>query len=315
MRYVPYCLPIALIVIWSTTGLAAESESPKEESAEAAERMLLKARDKAGDLIRFEAEFYISEVDHPFSEEKRGRGRIYFEAAGDACIERHTIDISRMTSRHRSRDGMQYTLEEIRPETWMWKNGELTWVDDEHRTYAIHTEQPRCNSLGYWSGSWFSPFVTPRICIPLWLDPEVEWEYLKSQYKFVDAKSTPGEFAFRLVRRDPDQRADWCDGSRFEWDYSIVLDRRTCLPKKYTIMTTTGTSEQTYIYTRFDINPPHHELHVDLTGYKDSRTQSSQTHDKDARTLPTQSTSNGKESQQTDGTFLLCLRLLAWYFF
>ena len=303
MRFVPYCLAIALILIWSATGLAAESESPKDESAEAAERMLLKARDKAEDLIRFEAEFYISKVDHPFSQERRGRGRIYFEPPGDARIEWRKIDISRMTSRYRSSDGMKYSLEEIRPETWMWKNGEQTCVDEERRTFTIIKDESRCNSLGYWSGSWFSPFVTPRICIPLWLDPEVEWKYLKSQYKFVDAKSTPLAFTVRLVRRDPDRTPDWCDGSRFEWNCSIVLDRRTCLPRRSTIMSTTGTFEQTYIYTRFDINPPHREMRVDLAGYKD------------ARTLPKESSSNDKGADPSGATILVCLQFLVWYLF
>jgi hypothetical protein len=300
MRTVPCCLSIGLIVICSAAGLAAESES-KEESAEAAERILLAMREKAGDLQRFEAEFYYLEVDHLCGTEKRGRGHVYFESPCDAQFEVRTIDISHMQSRQYP-NGRSYSLEKIRPLTWLWQNGTCTEIDEPFHTYTIYKLKPKGDCFVGWF-SYIQLASAPRLSVPLWLDPEVEWEYLKSQYKFVDAKSTPLEFAVRLVRRDSDRRPDWCDGSRFEWDYRIVLDRRTCLPKRYTILQTSATLEQTYIYGRFDINPPHRELRVDLTGYVD------------ARTLPSQSTSNDKGSDPIGATLLVCLQFLAWYLF
>ena len=216
----------------------AEQEPIKKEPPEAAIAMLQKLREKAGDLPRFEAEFWIVELDHDLGQEKRGRGHIYFESPSEAAMEARPIALLQKQSRHRDPSGRErsYTIENIEPATWLWKNATLTAISERDHTYSSGKLEWAGSSHGTWSGLSY-PILHPRCCLPVWLDPEFDFSRVKSRYRFVDVKSNTSAIAFRMVHvdcRDPIVRWDWCDRLAFESDHTLLFDRRTGLPTQWT---------------------------------------------------------------------------------
>jgi hypothetical protein len=57
-----------------------------------------------------------------------------------------------------------------------------------------------------------------------------------------------------------------CD-PRLESNQVLIIDRKTLLPKWWRIRTS-ETSDQTLVFTRFDVDPPRRELQVAVNGYK-----------------------------------------------
>jgi hypothetical protein len=266
------CVLTAFALAAPATLAGAEPDPIMEEPAAAAMGMLQKFREKVGDLERFEAEFWIVDLDHAFQGEKRGRGHIYFESPSGAIMEFRSIDIPQKQSQHRDPSGhvRTYTLETIPSTTLFWKNATLTITDEGAHTYSIQKLESAGTPLGTWTG-FFYPFLHPRCCLPVWLDPEIELERVKSRYRFVDGKSNASAFAFRMVQiecRDPIVQWDWCDRGAFDYDHILLFDRRTSLPTRWTVRTGPFASERTFVFTRFDLAPPHRELKLDLKGYR-----------------------------------------------
>jgi hypothetical protein len=262
MLKVSLALSIAVATIWPLTLVAADETSWHDESAENAEHQLEQARAAVGELCRFELDFLESQLDTAFATEYRCRRRLYCEESAGCLLECRPVDISHRTSRGRPRFNTPYSLSTRKSETWLCAKGTLTVIDEAQRSYQ--TENIRPNS---WWAPWLST-ATAHQFIPPWLDPQVDWQDLKTHYRIARARSTPTEFLVDLAPLKEFESTPATDDERFHGSHhQLLLDRRTSLPKRWTLTRRDCNRDRLIVYTRFDVNPPHRELTISLTGY------------------------------------------------
>ncbi len=236
----------------------------KPESEEAALQILRKTRQSLGELRRFEIECLRSSADVNFERERRGSFRIYCEKSLGYLITCRPLDGSLMHSSRRTHSDEHYPVESDRSETWLVAAGQFTFLDEEQRTY----ETGAVTDTQSLFGSLFADM--PRCCIPAWVDPSVDLDSLQTRFRIVSARSTSNSFLveFAPLSQDPAWRIG--DDERLRGEQSIVIDRHTLRPTRWWKKDVFG-SELTWIYKRFDLNPPPRELRVSLDGYKNAR--------------------------------------------
>jgi hypothetical protein len=255
-------LSIAVATIGPLNLVAADETSWQDESAENAEHQLEQARAAMGDLRRFELDFLESQLDTAFATEYRCRRRLYCEESAGVLLECRPVDIGHRTSRGRPRFNTPYSLSTIKSETWLCAKGTLTVVDETQRSYQ--TEQIRPNS--WWWARCFPTGIAHQF-IPPWLDPQIDWQDLKTRYRIARARSTPTEFLVDLVPLKEFESTPATKDDRLLGSHQLLLDRRTSLPKRWTLTLRDRNRDRLILYTRFDVNPPHRELTISLTGY------------------------------------------------
>ena len=285
-------LSVAVTVVRPWTVFAANETSWQPESAEAAERQLEKARDAAGKLRRFEADFSVSEVDTAIETDTRWRVHLYAEEAAGFLLDCRPLEIGRMTGR-RSASGRPCRLSTREPETWLYANGVCTIVDEVRRSYETAEIGPK---------SWLAPFRTaPHQLVPPWLDPTIDWKELKSQFRIEQAKSTGTEFFIDLVPQKEMPKGQWITDDRLDASHQLLIDRQTCLPKKWRM--TGNFRDRVITYTRFDVDPAKRELKVALSGYQKGRK------------VPEAPAPSMKDAKETPDALTLCFRALMWWLF
>jgi hypothetical protein len=287
-------LSVAATAVQSGNGSAADDTSWKREPIEAAERQLEKVRDAAGKLGRFEADFSMTNDDNAMAVETLRRGHAYVENAAGYLLEFRRVDISRMTSRRKA-GGVEYALSSIHPETWLYTNGVCTVLDEEHRTYQTAKIGPKDGS----------PFVpSPYQFIPPWIDPTIDWKELKSRYRIEQSYSNRTELVIGLVPQKDISLGRPNGDDRLEARHYLLIDRQTCLPKKWKM--SVRSRDRVITYTRLDVNPAKRELKVDLTGYQDAN--------KVAET-PAPPVKEVKKDPATTDLLALGFRILLWRLF
>jgi hypothetical protein len=271
----------------------------KEESPEAAEQQLEKMRTAAGKLDRFECDCLVSDLDNTFSEDKRRHFHLYADDSDGFRWEMRPVDLKLMTGR-RTASGGPSKLSVQKPYTWVCKGDTCTMFSETQRTYGTMNVGPK---------SWFAALKTaPHQLLPPWLDPSVDWKGLRSLYKIKRAKSTASEF---LVEFSPPARKQVRGyganlDERLESIHSLIIDRRTNLPKQWKMINSSGTQDRFTIFERIDLKPPKRELKVVLTGYQDERQVA-------AAAQPNQPPAKDDgEPFQTIQFAACCFRVLTW---
>jgi hypothetical protein len=262
------CVAVALMipVYLSPCCGADENAEWKPETEQAALTILRQARERAGELFRFDVEYLRSCVDDQFGTEERSRVRTYCEDPLGYIIEIRAIDDAHMKSARRSKSGEPYKLKKGKLETWASDSGSLTVLDEERRTYTVAKVSSRDGMFGFLADS-----AIAHQAIPPWLDPTLDWDDLKSRFRIIRAESTPTRFSIEFAikeRAGASMMWIWrdCD-PRLESNQVLIIDRKTLLPKWWRIRTS-DTSDQTFVFTRFDVDPPRRELQVSVNGYK-----------------------------------------------
>jgi hypothetical protein len=253
--------------------VAAEADW-KPESEQAATEILKKGREAAGKLKRFEVEYLECNRDTTFETEEQSRVRAYFEQSVGFILERHAIDSDSLKTSRRRADGQLYPVRSKSPETWLMIDELCTVVDESARTYEVLHVRP---------GQWMLGGLLnrlPHYAVPPWFDQSVLWSELKTRFVIERAQSTATEFSIDFAPRaeNPGARTGWQLDWGLAWPMAddhlsghqtVVIDRKTLLPKRWSISTLRRIGEQSFIYTRFDIRPPRREFKLALAGYQD----------------------------------------------
>ncbi len=262
------CIALALTIsVVLSPCLGAEDHPAWEpETEQAALTILHQARVRVGELFRFEVEYLHSRVDNGFETEERSRVHVYCDDPFGYIMKIRAIDQAFMKCGRCSKSGMPYKLTQGRAETWAANNGVVTTLNEEQRTYTI--EKLSSQALG------FGVFADPAFAhqaIPPWFDPSINWDELKSQFRIERVASTPTQLFVKFaLKQRPGIRWGWnwdLVDYRLYSDQSLIIDRKTFLPKWWRIWPS-ETTEETRVYTQFDADPPRRELQVSLNGYQ-----------------------------------------------
>ncbi len=248
-----------------SSALPAGTDQWKDESPEAAERQLEKMRSAASKLDRFEVECLISQVDNTFAKDERWRLRVYAEEGTGFRVEMRSVDLKHMTARETTSGG-RCELSTKDSETWVCKGDTCTAFREIDRTYDVGSVRQM---------SWLAPIKSlPRQFIPPWLDPSVDWTELKSRYKIKQARSNESEFVIEFSKRPRPKDRDFrrvyeerVEATR----HALFIDRRTNLPKRWEMVSASGTQHRIMIFERIDLHPAKRELTVVLDGYQDAK--------------------------------------------
>jgi hypothetical protein len=252
-KFIAYMIGLAAI---ANSIVVAGDPAGKSESAEAAQEQLRKMRAAAGTLSRFEAEFFMSEVDTAWQKDERSRSRVYADAGSGYLIESLPCVTAHMTAR-RADFGQPCEMSAAPPRTWLCVDGTCTCFNDDERTYATFDVRPK--------HFWHFLAEAPRQMLPPWFDPQVDWKDLESRYRVKRASSTTTEFFVELARDEKEKAAELSEDNRLNGSHMLVIDRRTCLPKKWRM--SGFPRDLILVYTRFDLKPPKRELKVSRSGY------------------------------------------------
>lgn len=249
-------------------GVVAHAEDWRKESDEAAELLLRKGRAATGELCRFEISCLVRRTDSIFGTETRRIEHVYFEAPFDAFIESRPFDRNDIPC-SRDEHGRRLELRATKAETRHWSRGSYTVVDEESRTYSTDEMDPAIIDRSR-QPSFLELLFDPRVMcsrwVPPWLDPDVAPSELQSRYRVAEAASRSEQFSIRLTLRNPKAWPTANLDDRLEGDHTLILDPRTGLPKKWNMRS--RHTDQTVLYTRFDLNPPHRKLAIDLSKYQ-----------------------------------------------
>jgi hypothetical protein len=301
------------LAVWltpSSTVRTSDSEEGKEEPTETAEKMLRTARTAMGELCRFEIECDIRNVDHVWQRDDRRRIHAYYEAPFEGLLESRAVDISNARTSLRGRDGKPYALKTIDPETMIWTETTCIAINEKQCTYDLRQATDRERQ------GWFG-FLSQAECvrsaiIPPWLDSSVEWKELTSRYEIGRARSNSTDFLIELNTKNANRPTSW---SPDKWQYAegrhwLVVDRRTGRLKRWKVQDPTGGREDTFIYTRIDTNPPHSDVLVDLSNYKEQ----SSSPPRSTRASDAEETSKNKELATGD-LLEIAFRAIMWWVF
>jgi hypothetical protein len=267
MRNFGVVLSVALAVILPSALLAADEVEWKPESEQSALQFLKKCREAMGGLQRFEIEYLRSDVDTAFESDQRSRVKVYCERSMGCLFECRPIDPAYMqTSRRNTPQGRLYSVRSETSETWLVAGGLCTVLDEKRRTFEGVKIPPDNGAVDL--------FLAQQ-GIPPWFDPSIAWKLMESRLRVESAQSTTSEFRIELVRRaQPSAKPSFgwhlFEDDRLDACQTIVIDRQTLRPKKWWMVFPQGNRERILVYKRFDLNPAHRELKVDLTGYTDA---------------------------------------------
>ena len=251
-----------VVTVLSLSNSLADDTVWKEETPEAAEQQLERMRAAAGKLSRFEIDCLVSDLDTTFAEDKRRHIHLYADETHGFRCEFRPVDLKHMTGR-RTASGESSKLSPQIPETWVCKGDTWTTFHEAGRTYATTNVGPK---------SWLAWIKTaPHQLLPPWLDPAVDWKELNARHKIKLAKSTASEFLVEFsppVRKDVKGFGPVID-ERLESTHSLIIDRRTNLPKRWKTISASGTFDRLTIFQRIEVNPPKRDLKIVLTGYQE----------------------------------------------
>jgi|HubBroStandDraft_6_1064221.scaffolds.fasta_scaffold204252_3 hypothetical protein len=256
---------IFALVSASLSDLPAGEIVGKEETPEAAETQLEKMRAAAGKLERFETDCLVSDLDTMFTKDERWRIHLYADETDGFRYEVRSIDLKRMTAR-RTAKGDSCELSTKDSATWVCKGDTCTIFCEKERTYET-------GNVGRMS--WLVPLKTaPHQFIPPWLDSSVSWKELNSRYEIKQARSNEFEFVieFSIRPRLKDRGFRRVCEERLEaTTHVLVIDRRTNLPKRWEMVSASGTLDRILIFERIDLHPAKRALTVVLDGYQDAK--------------------------------------------
>lgn len=174
------------------------------------------------------------------------------------------LDPAYLKCGRKSKSGESCVPHQGRCETWVNHNGRLIILNEEDRTYDS-ANVPL-------TGGAFGVALARYAAIPPWLDPSVDWDNLKSQFRIKSAYSTPSLFCINFVLKEPATQPlgfylSWDVDARLESNQMLMLDRKSLLPKKWQFESP-AKIDTLLVYTHFDVDPPRRELQVPLNGYK-----------------------------------------------
>jgi hypothetical protein len=261
-------LSVALAAILPSALVAADEVEWKTESEQSALQFLKKCREAMGGLQRFEIEYLRSDVDTAFESDQRARVKVYYERSVGCLFECRPIDAAYMqTSRRRTPQSLHYSVRSDTSETWLVAGGLCKVLDEKRRTFEVVKIPPDTGAVDL--------RYLAQQPIPPWFDPAIDWKSLQSRLRVESAQSTTSEFRVELVRRaqpsaTPSFRWRLFEDDRMDACQTIVIDRQTLQPKKWWMVFPQENRERILVYKRFDLNPVHRELKVDLAGYKDA---------------------------------------------
>jgi hypothetical protein len=259
---------LVLATVFPSTVLTA-ADTWKVESEEAALKILEQGRRAAGKLDRFEVEFLECNRDTTFETEEQSRVRAYFDQSVGCIYARRAVEPASLKTSRRRVDGQLYPVRCKDPETWLVTQMLCTIVDESSRTYEVLDMQRHWSLVDL--SSRFQHYV-----VPPWFDRSVPWRKLKTEYVIERAESTTTEFSIEFAGQGQSVPSggllNWScffKDDRLTGRHTLVIDRKTLLPKHWTISTQQRIGEQSFVYTRFDTHPPNRELKLDLAGYQD----------------------------------------------
>jgi hypothetical protein len=237
--------------------LSFAAEEWKPESEQTALDLLQKARKAIGPLRRCEIECQRRILNETYATDERSRLRVYYDQAAGFLLESRPVDCAKLQA-SRTQSGELCRLGTARPETWLMTTSACTVLDEDRRIYEIVPVPP--------GQSWIGSLPGPFRFIPPWFDSTADWTRLKSRLRIEGAQSTSKDFFIKVIplKKNPAWRLG--DDDRFTAQQTVIIDRQTLLPKRWSISRLAG--EDTLLYTRIDPNPPRRELKVDLTGYQ-----------------------------------------------
>jgi len=247
---------LSAVAVLSPSLLLAKEEW-KPESEQASLELLQKARKAIGPLRRFEVECQRRVLNETWKTDERSRVRLYWDQSAGFLLEFRPVDCAKLEA-SRTQSGELCRLGTTRPETWLMTASACTVLDEDRRIYELVPVPPH--------QSWIGSFLPdPLQVIPPWFDSTVDWTRLKSRLRIEGAQSTSKDFFVKVVPlKNPAWRLG--DDDRLTAQQTVIIDRQTLLPKRWSIAQPAG--EVTLLYTRIDPNPARRELKVDLTGYK-----------------------------------------------
>ena len=248
----------SIVIVLTYVSFASAVESPQnvDEILEHWERA-------CSEIESYSVEFKRYRYDKVFEVETRAEGRFYFLAPKNGRLDISPAKISEdAVSAKKGREGESYRLNRERPETWIWRDGNVLQIDEVDKGYVVI---PRTNEH-FKSLQFFSILLQPQRFLPFVVD--VNADDLKQRFDFTSLKQTDEQIWLKVEPRTAP------DSFSFQW-CRIILDAQTYRIHAVKFVDSNGNTESVYVFGEPKINEPQVDaeepLQPNLEGYRGGR--------------------------------------------